>query len=103
MEIVMRDALVIFLDGYPFSEVKCILPPEWSATAHHPHIGYSVNIKAEMFAGLTPDAMGRYCEWNLREARRGWSKDGLIRLASAGRLLGERGDWLAHRMLDRAI
>lgn len=62
---VTRPALVIFLDSLPYR----ILPsmPFLSSLPHgplRPGFGYSMNIKAELFAGLTPEKLGILGSWN---------------------------------------
>lgn len=57
--------LVIFIDGFPFSHLKFA-----SHLAQIPHqaqvipgLGYSVNVKGEIFGGYLPDQMGWFNEW----------------------------------------
>jgi len=58
--------LVIFVDAYPFHEAD-ELTQRLSANIRAkvtPGIGYSINVKSELFGGLMPDDVGYFCEWN---------------------------------------
>lgn len=64
----MTDLLVVFVDSLAYSAVK-----EWRLAQTVPHclpfeplLGYSVNVKPAMFAGLVPDACGEFCEWQFQ-------------------------------------
>jgi predicted AlkP superfamily pyrophosphatase or phosphodiesterase len=61
----VTETLIIFIDGLPYK----LLPrtsflnstqEKWSI---QPGFGYSVNIHAELFAGLLPDEVGYFGEW----------------------------------------
>lgn len=61
----MTKNLIIFIDSLPFN----ILPQtsflnqmteRWSI---QPGFGYSINLHAELFAGLLPDDIGYFGEW----------------------------------------
>jgi len=79
----MTDVLIIFVDSLPCA----LLPPmpnlntapeKWSLI---PGFGYSVNIHAEMFAGLLPDDVGYFGEWAYDPAHSpGWKWRGLLPL-----------------------
>ena len=62
----MNSYLVIFIDGFPYELIekmdsfnrfsyRCALTPG---------IGYSINIHAEIFAGLSPDQIGFFNTWS---------------------------------------
>ena len=58
--------LVIFVDALPYDRAVNIVNT-LKADTHLksiPGVGYSINVKAEMFAGLKPDDVGYFCEWN---------------------------------------
>jgi hypothetical protein len=58
--------LVIFVDALPYDRavniVEKLAAPTYLKSV--PGAGYSINVKAEMFAGLKPDDVGYFCEWN---------------------------------------
>lgn len=57
--------LVIFVDAYPFDDSEP-LAKKLAAMAYKkvtPGVGYSINVKAEIFAKLNPDDVGYFCEW----------------------------------------
>ena len=61
----MNDVLIVFVDSLPFHVLSRIpflnsAPEVWSI---NPGFGYSVNIHAELFAGLLPDDVGYFGEW----------------------------------------
>jgi hypothetical protein len=61
----MSNVLIIFVDSLPYALLPQIeffnsVPEKWSLC---PGFGYSVNIHAEMFAGLLPDDVGYFGEW----------------------------------------
>ncbi len=57
--------LLIFVDALPFDDVaKMPRLAAWPWTARLvPGFGYSINLHAELFAGLTPDQVGFFGEW----------------------------------------
>jgi hypothetical protein len=61
----MSETLLIFIDSLPFAMIPRMpflssLTERWSV---RPGFGYSVNIHAELFAGLLPDDVGYFGEW----------------------------------------
>jgi len=61
----MNDVLIIFVDGLPHTLLSHMpnlgmAREQWSII---PGFGYSVNIHAELFAGLLPDDVGYFGEW----------------------------------------
>lgn len=61
------DLLVVFVDGFPFEALQHapFLRSLPTALPLVPGMGYSVNIQVEEFAGLSPDDVGYFCEWQL--------------------------------------
>jgi len=60
-----QPALIVFLDSLPHRVVPAM--PFLSTLPHgplRPGFGYSMNIKAELFAGLTPEKLGVLGSWN---------------------------------------
>ena len=61
----MTKTLIIFIDSLPFNLLPQTsffesLPEKW---AIQPGFGYSINLHAELFAGLLPDDVGYFGEW----------------------------------------
>ena len=61
----MSENLIIFIDSFPYyylnkTEYLSNVPLKAKLTSG---IGYSVNLKAEIFAGLVPDDVGFFCEY----------------------------------------
>ena len=57
--------LLIFIDSFPFyylDKTKYLSKFETVAKLT-PGFGYSINCQAEIFAGLSPDNLGYFCEW----------------------------------------
>jgi len=63
----VTDTLIIFIDSLRADATKYMpflarLP---EVVPIRPGIGYSINLHAELFAGLQPDEVGFFCEWHL--------------------------------------
>lgn len=61
-----RPCLLVFVDGLPTDYLDRFpslgrFPVRQSVT---PGLGYSVNIKAEMYTGMSPDGVGYFNEWS---------------------------------------
>lgn len=61
----MADTLIIFIDSLRHDEAMEMDALRRWLDLHpvRPGFGYSVNIHAELFAGLRPDDVGYFCEW----------------------------------------
>lgn len=60
-----RPALVLFIDSLPHRYVgELPFLSSMQVGALKPGFGYSMNIKAQLFAGMTPDDLGQLCSWN---------------------------------------
>jgi hypothetical protein len=99
--IVFVDALALdYLNVY--GEELGFLQGLPGRTRIRPGLGFSINIKAELLGGLTPDELGFFCKWSYRP-------DPSFRLPRWMKLLGgmfdgsQVGSRLAHRLLSRAI
>lgn len=57
--------LVIFVDAYPYADSELLASKLKALTYKRvtPGVGYSINVKAEIFAKLKPDEVGYFCEW----------------------------------------
>jgi len=66
-----RRLLVIFLDALPHEHLKAYAP-FLSSLGHEssllPGLGFSINVFPELFAGLTPDAVGFFNKWGLSQS-----------------------------------
>ena len=63
--------LVIFIDAMPFYE-GASLAERLNAKSYKkvtPGIGYSINVKTEIFAGIGPDEVGYFCEWVFKKEK----------------------------------
>lgn len=61
----MSKKLIIFIDGFPYDYLNTTkflskFPIKLKLV---PGFGFSINLKAELFAGCTPDEMGFFNEW----------------------------------------
>lgn len=63
----MTGKLIIFIDSLPYSVLKreknLYLSNIGNITPVQPGLGYSLNVYAELFAGLTPDEAGFFNKW----------------------------------------
>jgi len=68
------DRIIVFVDGFPYSERRNLQVLKsalvWQRPIQ-PGFGYSVNVKAELFAGLRPDEIGFLNEWGYAPGQ-GW-------------------------------
>lgn len=66
----MNNYLIIFIDGFPYELLEKLnsLNRFSYRAALTPGIGYSVNIHAEIFAGLTADRIGFFNTWKFEPA-----------------------------------
>jgi hypothetical protein len=61
----MSEVLILFIDSLPAERVPEMRHlSEWDAWPLTPGFGYSINLHPELFAGLTPDAVGFFGEWS---------------------------------------
>jgi len=93
--------VVVFVDALPWSslpEMPFLRSMPYSGPMR-PGFGYSINVKAELFAGLTPDDLGMLCEWMPTDngSRHGWLK--------IGSMLPRNSifDRLAHRVASKVM
>lgn len=61
-----KPILILFIDALPYDRGNVIAENLQAKTYQKtvPGVGYSINVKAELFAGLNPDEVGFFCEWN---------------------------------------
>ncbi len=80
------EVLIVFVDSLPYALLPRMerlreAPQHWPL---RPGFGYSVNIHAEMFAGLLPDEVGYFGEWAYDPPRApGWRYRALLPLLDA--------------------
>jgi hypothetical protein len=94
-----RPVMMLFVDGLPYADRDAVIPRGWNTVPMVPSLGYSVNIEAELFAGLSPADLGWFGEWNLVDKRPRLQRAAL-RAASVV-ACGEHVDYLLHRLLER--
>ena len=94
--------LVIFIDALPLNRANNIVSRLAAETYSKsiPGVGYSINVKAELFAGLKPDDVGYFCEWNYNpESNVNW----LVKILSPVlEFLGEKSHFL-NRVFHKLI
>jgi len=61
----MSRNLIIFIDSFPYA---CLNQANFLSVFDNkvkitPGLGYSINVKAEIFGGYIPDELGYFCEW----------------------------------------
>jgi hypothetical protein len=100
----VRPSLIVFIDCLPFSYLPERFLPELPGRASvRPGFGYSVNLVAELFAGMTPDELGFLNIFNYKPGSswlRGWAP--ALRLLSPLRHAYYL-DRVAHRALARVV
>lgn len=63
--------VILFVDALPADAFARVGAGQWDVSAPMmPGLGYSLNVKAEMFAGLTPDELGVFNEYQRVNDRR---------------------------------
>ncbi len=81
-----KPILVIFVDAYPFEDSES-LATKLSANTYKkvtPGVGYSINVKAEIFGKLKPDDVGYFCEWIYnKEKNFKWMTPLIVKLLTA--------------------
>ena len=104
----LRRALIVFIDGLPHYELAraATLRRFPVACALQPPFGYSPNIYAELYAGLTADAVGFFNEWTRDAAAEGDSVNralgALAPLLDRTRATGISST-LAHRLVGKLV
>jgi hypothetical protein len=100
--------LIVFIDGLPHYELaRTTTLRAFPATcALQPPFGYSPNIYAELYAGLTADEVGFFNEWT-RDAEAGRDRVNLVLRALSPLLDRTRASGLtstlAHRLVGRLV
>src|SRR3989304_4317696 len=96
-----RRNLVVFIDSLPYAFVgnSPFIPELQDRKALVPGLGYSVNIKAEIFGGYSPDQVGDFKQWMPSE--NGASK----KYSALFRLLGCMGsnNYIYNRATHKAL
>lgn len=97
--------LIIFVDSFPYRYLKQTKFMNSFANRYKitPSFGYSVNLHAELFAGLRPDDVGYFGEWNFAfQNGRSW-RDKIIAKLSFIRALSPFWDRGIHYALNRFL
>jgi len=98
--------LVIFVDAYPFADSKHLADRLEAKTYKKvtPGVGYSINVKSEIFAKLRPDDVGYFCEWIYnREKTYKWMTGPVIKILSAIGSLGTLSNRIIHKIVREII
>lgn len=98
-----QPILLMFIDSFPYDHLP-EMPflsqfHKWRVSCG---VGYSVNIKAELFAGMTPDDLGYFNEWQYDGASRFRRHSWWLRLLEPARK-SYFVDRMLHRFLLRAV
>ena len=98
--------LVIFVDAYPFADSKPLVE-RLSATTYKkvtPGVGYSINVKSEIFAKMNPDDVGYFCEWTYeKEIVHEWMTAPVVALLSTLSSLGSIANRIAHKFVGAML
>ena len=100
----MVDRLLVFVDALPYASLEeaPFLRSLPSVARLVPGLGYSVNVKAEIFGGYRPDDAGFFCEWMYDPEGGGgrrWLWSVLARVSPAGTYW----DRALHKMVSRLL
>ena len=98
----MSAVLVVFVDALPFSSLEAapFLRSFDFVRRQQPGFGYSINNYAELFAGLTPDAVGFLNEWSYKPGGSEFSAYSPVLSLLATLRRSVYADWGAHRILE---
>ena len=101
-----QPLLVIFVDALPYdraiSMVNSLNAKTYSKSV--PGAGYSINVKAEMFAGLKPDDVGYFCEWNYdADASVSWPVRALMPVLEFLGGISHFADRVFHKLITKAL
>lgn len=94
--------LVIFVDAYPFAESETLASRIVAKTRAKvtPGVGYSINVKSELFAGLVPDEVGYFCEWNYSSQKQhGWMNPVVVSFLKSIGNINNFMDRVVHRVV----
>ena len=98
--------LVIFVDAYPYADSE-LLAKNLNATTYKkvtPGVGYSINVKAEIFAKLKPDDVGYFCEWVYsKEKVHKWMVMPVVKLLSAIGSISNLSNRIVHKIVRMII
>jgi len=87
----MTNCLIIFIDSLPYSLVKkeknLFINTLGEVSPVQPGVGYSINVYAELFAGLSPDEIGFFNKFTPKErVVRNRIEDSLFRVLDLSRI-----------------
>lgn len=94
--------LVIFVDAYPFDDSEPLMNKLGATTYKKvtPGVGYSINVKAEIFAKLKPDDVGYFCEWVYnKEKVHKWMTLPVTRLLTAMGSISNFSNRVVHKLV----
>lgn len=98
--------LIIFVDGFPYRYLEQTNFLKSISTQYKitPSFGYSVNLHAELFAGLRPDDVGYFGEWNfnLQQKNADWTCRIMAKLSFI-RTISPFLDRVVHYVLSRYL
>ena len=96
--------LVIFVDALPWESIH-LIQEKLNYLDYYkmrPTLGYSINLKAELLGGYTPDKAGFFCEWSYQsnspyEVKLRWTR----RFFSVLAHIHSKMDGLLHKIFNR--
>lgn len=98
--------LVIFVDAYPYADSEPLAKKLNAITYKKvtPGVGYSINVKAEIFAKLKPDDVGYFCEWVYsKEKVHKWMVMPVVKLLSAIGSISNLSNRIVHKIVRMII
>ncbi len=98
--------LVIFVDAYPYADSEPLAKKLKAVTYKKvtPGVGYSINVKTEIFAKLKPDDVGYFCEWIYnKEKVHKWMIPPVVALLTAVGSISNFSNRVVHKLVRLII
>lgn len=98
--------LVIFVDAYPYADSKQLADNLDASTYKKvtPGVGYSINVKSEIFAKMKPDDVGYFCEWVYNKDKvHKWMTPSVVSVLSAIGSLGNFANRVVHKLVRMVL
>ncbi|MFK7888590.1 MAG: alkaline phosphatase family protein [Gammaproteobacteria bacterium] len=98
--------LVIFVDAYPFADSAPLVKRLGASTYKKvtPGVGYSINVKSEIFAQMKPDDVGYFCEWVYkRDKVHTWMTPPVVSVLSALGSISTLANRIVHKLVRMVL
>ena len=98
--------LVIFVDAYPYADSEPLAKRLNAVTYKKvtPGVGYSINVKTEIFAKLKPDDVGYFCEWTYsKEKVHKWMMPPVVKILTAIGSISNFSNRVIHKLVRMII